>query len=234
MTDDSPKLSDGDLILASNSHGTIFLGIDRGRKTEWIADSSVSRGVRTFHLHGKPNTTIPAKDFTAGRIRKGEGLYLVDKYLARSGDVFGDYRGRRLFSSVGGYRVDYLGTIGNSKKPTKESRKLPTVPEADRKFVEGAILYTSWGYDQTNTEFYKVTWRKGHYVGVKAIETREETDEDGFMTGVVYPGADIPGTPELRRRVAVYDGEESSVKIDGDFHHAYPWDGKPKRVSHYA
>lgn len=73
----------------------------------------------------------------------------------------------------------------------------------------GDILKSSWGYDQTNIDYYQVT----QVVGVHTVVIREiaaHTEENGFMSGDCVPvlGAFIGG--ELRRRVSPAGG----VKIN--------------------
>lgn len=85
----------------------------------------------------------------------------------------------------------------------------------------GSILRTSWGYDQTNIEYFEVT----KLVGSKMVEVREiaqEVTETGFMSGdcVPVPGKYI-GQP-MRKRVL----EGNSLDIHGGFGYAHLQEGK--------
>jgi len=93
-----------------------------------------------------------------------------------------------------------------------------------KKYVHGImlfdILYTSWGYDQTNVDFYEVT----EIVGDKMIKVREvgksiAREEQGADYVVATPGKFVG--PEIKARVGVGD----RVTIKG--HGASKWDGKP-------
>lgn len=53
----------------------------------------------------------------------------------------------------------------------------------------GDVLYTSWGYDQTNTEFFIVTRLSGRRVWVRQIAA--DYEEDGFMSGRTWPAMPI-------------------------------------------
>lgn len=70
----------------------------------------------------------------------------------------------------------------------------------------GDVLYGSWGYDQTNVEFWEVT----KLVGKRMVEIRElccESVETGFMSGNAVP---LPGnytSREPERRMVGADGE---------------------------
>jgi hypothetical protein len=83
--------------------------------------------------------------------------------------------------------------------------KKKTERSAPHPLVIGAILHTSWGYDQTNVEYFEVT----RIVGPHTVELRElaqERSETGFMSGKCKP---IPGKYLSPR----YDGDETGVAI---------------------
>lgn len=80
----------------------------------------------------------------------------------------------------------------------------------------GDILHTSWGYDQTNVEFFQVT----ALVGKAMVEIRElaqESEETGFMTGQCVPVANKFCGEPLRKRVL----EGNSLNIHGSFGYAH-------------
>ena len=90
-----------------------------------------------------------------------------------------------------------------------------------------AILYTCWGYEQTNTEFYQVIGVSGSMVTLRQIASNLE--HTGNMTGRVTPTpGHFVGEP-IRRRVYA----NNTVKIDR-CSNAWAWDGRPKSVSWYA
>lgn len=91
----------------------------------------------------------------------------------------------------------------------------------------GDILETSWGYDQTNVDFYEVVEvPSGKTVIIREIARR--TTETGFMCGKTVPvrGKYI-GDP-ITKRVA------PGGYVAMDHHHAWKWDGKPSYCSWYA
>jgi hypothetical protein len=68
----------------------------------------------------------------------------------------------------------------------------------------GAVLVSSWGYDQTNVDFYEVT----KVIGARTVEVREiaaEAVHTGDMTGRCVP---VPGryTSEPMRRLVGANG----------------------------
>jgi hypothetical protein len=106
----------------------------------------------------------------------------------------------------------------------------------------GAILYSSWGYDQTNVDFYRVAKRTADWVTLEKIakiEHSDDTEENpATFTGRVVPADPIKPIGEPLRRKIIHAGKPKEA---GDaiarltsYSYAYLWDGKPKRVSSYA
>lgn len=111
----------------------------------------------------------------------------------------------------------------------------------------GDILYSSWGYDQTNIDFYEVV--KGAEAGgfVTLCQLKNENGpEIGFMTAMTKPASgpdrfmapnqnvigDDSGKPFKRKLRNGYRGAPS-VRICS-YEYASPWDGQPKNYSWYA
>ena len=99
----------------------------------------------------------------------------------------------------------------------------------------GTVLTSSWGYDQTNVDFYEVLSRKGDWVSIQRIGSKETPDGGPLtMTGTVVPDPAVKiGKPMRRRAVPGGYGEEY-CKGEESYKYCHPWNGKPRRVSHYA
>ena len=96
-------------------------------------------------------------------------------------------------------------------------------------FQIGSILYASWGYDQTNIDFYEVT----KLIGRTTLELREIGQEfisDGSgLSGKTKP---IPGNfigQPFRKRVGIH----GLVKIH-EVSRARIWSGEELYYSSYA
>lgn len=91
----------------------------------------------------------------------------------------------------------------------------------------GEILYSSWGYDQTNVDYYEV-------VEIKSKKSVVIQKIAGSISGVdCMPGYTLPKKGDycgnkMVKRVSV----GNSVRING--YTASLWDGKPKNCSWYA
>lgn len=90
---------------------------------------------------------------------------------------------------------------------------------------EGDIFYHSWGYDQTNIEFYEVT-KKISNDTLEVRELKQKTSDHG--SGGYQNVAAIPGSyvgPAHKVRVTPYGISLAAFGFKSD--HGYPWDGKP-------
>jgi hypothetical protein len=93
----------------------------------------------------------------------------------------------------------------------------------------GDILVSSWGYDQTNIDYYQVT----RIPGPMTVEIREiaktSSAEIGFMTAECKAAPDkFTGDPMIKRC-----NSTNSVRI-ASYASASKWDGKADRYSWYA
>ena len=138
----------------------------------------------------------------------------------------------------------------------KEQRKQAKL-EAKKKFQNpykvGDILHHSWGYDQTNCDFYQVVEVKPASVILRKIGTKTVPGSEGFMSDSRLPEKDAfitqghhaltkygdnitPDKPSIFKKVSFY------VKEDGSLRYFIPvpygwcdlWEGKPESCSWYA
>lgn len=115
-------------------------------------------------------------------------------------------------------RIDGLIAWAKKKEADKAER-LQQRRDFRHDIKVGDIYYTSYGYDQTNVNFYEVV-----QVGEKSVVVREigsETvDEDRNITHVVAK----PGKP-VRAPQRVIPSPSGGFKVDG--HYASKWGGEP-------
>lgn len=109
------------------------------------------------------------------------------------------------------------GVFERKAKETQERR------EWKHDYKVGDILYASWGYDQTNVDFYQVTNVRGAMVDVAPIAGRTLEYRDHYGTAVPDPGV-FTGPSKA------YRPTEYGVRIDR-VRQARKWDGKPMRFS---
>lgn len=130
---------------------------------------------------------------------------------------FRDERARdRKIEETADRRRSYL----KRKQDEMKSRR-----EFQHGLSEGDMLVASWGYDQTNVDFYQVTDIRGKHVIVREIgkkTVRSEQTAD-YVAGIPnrFTG------PAMRRKPSMAGPDKAMVKIDSS-RRAYPWDGKPR------
>lgn len=127
------------------------------------------------------------------------------------------------------HRESYLTTwLANQRAAAaRRVQRMEERKTAVHTLVEGDIVYSTWGYDQTNVDFYQVV----RVVSEKTVQVRQiakETVETGFMSGKATPLKDqfLADSPAVSRRAS---GQRVS-KVDRD-HGASKWDGQPVSCS---
>jgi len=103
----------------------------------------------------------------------------------------------------------------------------------EQEYTEGKIISHSWGYEQTNIDFFKIIKRSGSFVTLQPLESIEKSDGPLTMTGSCTPGEPMPGGKIIRRKVHTRDGKESGVAIKS-YGWASLWDGQPEHFSSYG
>jgi len=91
--------------------------------------------------------------------------------------------------------------------------------------VVGSILYSSWGYDQTNIDFYEVTAVAGKSVVIREI-AKKAVSGDSFTESVVPVKGRFVGQAMKKLPSKGYQGR-ASIRLT-TYSSAWEWDGKPK------
>ena len=99
--------------------------------------------------------------------------------------------------------------------------------EETEKMTVGTILYSDWGYEQTNIDFYVIVDRVGITITLQQIGGIRKYSSD--MSGTVTPNIDLKIGEPFKKRINKY-GSISLTSYSG----AYLYDGKPKCFSTYA
>ena len=107
-------------------------------------------------------------------------------------------------------------------------------------FQVGDILSGSWGYEQTNVDFWQVVEVRGAHIIMRHLCSELVNGEEGFMQGRTVP---IPGSflaqngdewATLRKRPQPNgNGGKGSVRITS-YLYAHEWEGRPMFTSWYA
>lgn len=96
---------------------------------------------------------------------------------------------------------------------------------ASEEVAVGDFFVSSWGYDQTNVDFYQVTGTTRTMVKIRAIKKKIVSGKGGPYEKVV-PIANTMYGPEIRKKLKEWSGLPY-IKLTS-YSNAYKWDGKPK------
>lgn len=170
------------------------------------------------------STEINGKAFPAARVFFGKQTKPV---LACYFTPFGDQTAEQQ-------RAKRIAQFFDSRQQTaafraeQRAKWAAKAKEAAAKVEPGAYFYTSWGYDQTNIDWYRVEKLIGTTMAlVTRVQTMDASKGDeGWMQGKSIPGETPVGKPFKVKLNA------TGFKADG--HTAFPWDGKPKNWTAYA
>ncbi len=124
-------------------------------------------------------------------------------------------------------RDEYINeTIDSRKQKLKQKQDVQQERrEWQHDLKVGGILYSSWGYDQTNVDFYEVTAVAGKAIAIRPIESRNVgSGGQGENKVIAVPGK-FTG-PAMKKIPSKGYAGGSSVRLNS-YSSAYPWDGKP-------
>lgn len=123
------------------------------------------------------------------------------------------------------------------RKEDRAKTKKEALKNLEHPFQVGVIVYDSWGYEQTNIDWYQVVECKGRSVVLREIAGNYE--ETGFMSGHTSPVKDafLENHEPVKKLVQVYiDNEGKPVSyLKSKYGWISVWDGKQRVYeSHYA
>ena len=100
----------------------------------------------------------------------------------------------------------------------------------------GDLLYCSWGYDQTNVDWYQVLRVSKAFVWLRRIEGKTRgnlrrgdhttTPQPGVWSSCSNPKEPLCSEKGARRRFEILD-DGYKVAIHKHYQRAYLWDGRP-------
>jgi hypothetical protein len=96
-----------------------------------------------------------------------------------------------------------LSVSANMKQTEKEAQNKPHTLQV------GQIVCNSWGYDQTNVDFYQITRVSAHFIWLRRIGA--DLTETGFMSGYVTPKPNcfLEDSPEEMHKVYTWDDSQN-------------------------
>ena len=123
----------------------------------------------------------------------------------------------------------------NQHKIRIESRKQETkgTPEMLEAIKPGTIFHWSWGYDQTQCDYFQVIERKGQMVKIRKIGSSTVPGSEGFMSDrrIAIKDAFLEGKEILTKKVQF---SSRRPYLSMEYGWCDLWDGSPQYCSWYA
>lgn len=157
-------------------------------------------------------------------LSEGNGFFYAIAFVGKAIKPAFNYRFRTET-----HRAQYVGDWLAGLKAKAESKKARDTArkEAKHGLLKGTILYSSWGYEQSNIDWYEVV----SVISDKMVEIREISFDRVDLGDMVHKNTPCPGKyigPVMRKRA-----NEHGIRITS-FSSARPWDGRPKQSTSYA
>ena len=176
-----------------------------------------------------PSRTLKVENYTVYEY-ENNGKYLAVGYKNRKQLFHYRYMSAAQRESSINEKVEYYKKEAQWEKERLEK----TVKEFEAfnaELKEGTVVAYSWGWEQTNYQFYQVVGRKGKSTVILRELNVERGPEDGFMTALVTPKVGSFRNENLvERRLNQKYG--SYLKMEHGV--AKIWEGKSERITWYA
>jgi hypothetical protein len=165
------------------------------------------------------NSEINGREFPAVRVFFGKQSKPVLRcYFTKFGDKTGEQQRAQRVAEL--FRDRQAVAVYRAKRRADR--------QAQTRGVEvGQFLKASWGYDQTNVDFYQVTKLIGETMAEVQKVPNISTGNDGNMSGKVIPGENDGKGKTYRVKV-----KAGGATINNNY--ASIWDGTPAYTSWYA
>lgn len=101
----------------------------------------------------------------------------------------------------------------------------------------GAILVDSWGWEQTNVDFYAIIKRSGLFVTIQKLKKNTVPGAALSMTTHETPAFELDPTEKpMRKKIKVFSEGEAGFSLRDYAGGGWVslWDGKTKTATHYA
>ncbi len=107
-------------------------------------------------------------------------------------------------------------------------------PEDIEKITPGTIFHYSWGYEQTNCDYFQVIERKGRYITLRKIGSEHDHECGNSMAEYRKPVPDaFLENAKPMRKLVQFSGGKPYIKINS-FGWCNVWDGSANYCSWYA
>jgi hypothetical protein len=166
----------------------------------------------------------------ANAFKEDFGKWIV-AYLSNEGDLHKMLRSKTLHEDVEDAKAEAERRIKSSFDNLGgmvkfAGRRMGSLDNSTAVPAIGDILVNSWGYDQTNVNFYEVVGISGSMITIQEIGKKVVSDDNrGSQKVMPVPGR-YTGKPMRKKHSPAFTGKYG-VKIHS-YAEAYLWNGKPE------
>lgn len=104
----------------------------------------------------------------------------------------------------------------------------------DADYQPGKILEASWGYEQTNINYFKIVKRNGTFVHLQEIGVKDKIEGQHAMTGTCMPDESKLIGKIVRRKLCTSGNTIAGCKYKDGYGWMDAWSGKPSNWTGYA
>lgn len=156
---------------------------------------------------------------------EGEGRFYFQGYIGRQSkpSTFYHFRTAERRDAYATTWMEAREAARLAKQARNEEKRKPHTLKL------GDVLYSSWGYDQTNVEFYEVVAVRGSVVDLRELKQNRNEYAHGMQGQCTARKGEYRG--------GVIAGKRPSYRNDvrlTSFSYARPWDGHALSWSSYA
>lgn len=172
-----------------------------------------------------------------------ESLLKAIMYLGKSNKQVWFYRFRshdEMWQRINETAVNYLDRQIDKGVQKMKERKANADFNVSQFFKVGDVVLNSWGYEQTNIDFYQVVSMTAKKINVKEIRASLVQDTGNSMAGHVTPIKDafVEDGKELsllvKARVLSNGEVDCHICNPESYYYFHKYDGRPKYCSWYA
>lgn len=143
----------------------------------------------------------------------------------------------RMFESINGWVEKQKEFADRKEKEKAEKKRLNDEINAKDHFKVGDFIVNTWGYEQTNVDFYIVTDVKDKTIEIKEVygsTVKDSMYSHGMACEVVPTTKLIENGKSYKLRVK--SGYQGSVALSNpkSFYYMHKWSGRPEYNSWYA
>jgi hypothetical protein len=131
-----------------------------------------------------------------------------------------------------GVDFDTVFDWGKYQTYIKKLAEIKPYTEPKHNIKVGDIFYNSWGYEQTNIDFYQVVSTTAKTITLQQIKGHSDDYDAYHMTGSKIAVKDSFCSDEMLRKTPYLMGSEWRVSFE--FGAGSKWDGSPMSFSCYA